>query len=152
MTEDELKELDDTAIPTSGGEHGLYTPTTMSCLSEAMGIALPYSATIPAFHSERIRIAKLAGIQVVKLLREDITASKIVTERSLRNAIIVDMALGGFTNSLLHLIAIAREGGYSLTLNAFDDLTRRIPYLCDVHPSGRYYANDLHDAGGVPRS
>jgi dihydroxy-acid dehydratase len=150
MTEGELKQLEDVAIPTTGGGPGLYTPTTMSCLSEAMGIALPYSATIPAFHSERIRIAKEAGMQIVKLLQEGIVASKIITDRSLRNAAIVDMALGGSTNSILHLMSIAREGGHRLNLDTFDELSRKIPHLGNIHPSGEFFVNDLHDAGGIP--
>ena len=150
MTEDELKKLEEIAIPTMGGGPGLYTPTTMSCLSEAMGIALPYSATIPAFFSERIRAAKRVGMQILKLIQNHITASKIITESSLRNAVIVDMALGGSTNSVLHLMSIAREGGIKLSLETFDELSRKIPHLGDIHPSGRFYANHLHEAGGIP--
>jgi len=150
MGEDELRRLEDVAIPTPGGGPGLYTPTTMACLSEAVGLALPYSATILAFQSERVRMAKRTGMQIMKLVTDNIKALDIVTESALRNAVIVDMALGGSTNSVLHLMAIAREGGYHLPLDTFDELSRKVPHLCDVHPSGKYYANDLHDAGGIP--
>lgn len=150
MSEDELRRLEDVALPTAGGGPGLYTPTTMACLSEAMGIALPLSATIPAFFAERTRMAKLVGMQIVKLLEDDIKARDVVTEKSLNNAIKIDMALGGSTNSVLHLMAIAKEGGYDLRLDTFDNLSRKIPHLCDIHPSGKYYANDLHEAGGIP--
>lgn len=142
--------LAERVLPGCGSCQGMYTANTMGCLAEALGMSLPGSATIPAVDARRIRIAKQTGIQIVKLIDEGIKPSEIMTYEAFENAIRVDMALGGSTNTVLHLPAIASQLGINLTLDLFDQLSRETPHICDMDPSGPYTVQELDDAGGVP--
>jgi len=150
MGERELKALEDLACPTCGSCSGLFTANTMSCLTEALGMSLPYCATAPATSSLKIRIAKMSGERVVKMVLEDLRPSKIMTRKAFENAIAVDMALGGSTNTILHLTAVARELGVDIDLSLFDEISRRVPHVCDIYPGGKYMLEDLDRAGGIP--
>ncbi|MBS7288034.1 MAG: dihydroxy-acid dehydratase [Candidatus Freyarchaeota archaeon] len=142
--------LAERVLPGCGSCQGMYTANTMGCLAEALGMSLPGSATIPAVDARRIRIAKQTGVQVVKLIDEGVKPSEIMTYEAFENAIRVDMALGGSTNTVLHLPAIASQLGIKLTLDLFDQLSRETPHLCDMDPSGPYTVQELDDAGGIP--
>lgn len=150
MTEDELTELEQSACPTCGSCSGMFTANTMNCLSEAIGLALPGNGTIPAVMSDRYRLAKNAGMQVMELLKNDIKPRDIVTEKSVKNAVAMDMALGGSTNTVLHLPAVFHEAGLSLTLDIFDEVSRSVPNLCKLSPAGQHHIEDLNVAGGIP--
>ncbi len=150
ITLDELEELEKKACPGPGSCAGLYTANTMNILAEAMGMSLPYSSTIPAVDSRRIRVARDAGKIIVHLIKSGITARRIITREALLNAIAVDLAMGGSTNTILHLLAIAHEANVSLTLDDFDSLQERVPYIVPLSPGGPYYVVDLDEAGGVP--
>lgn len=151
LTEEELKRLEDIACPTCGACNGLFTANTMACLSEALGMALPYTATIPAFYSSRIAKAREAGERVVKLVKKNLTPSKIMTKEAFENAIVVDMALGGSTNTVLHLPAIAAELGIDISLDLFDSISRKVPHLVNlIGTGGDMDMEDFHWAGGVP--
>ncbi|MEM3379148.1 MAG: dihydroxy-acid dehydratase [Candidatus Bathyarchaeia archaeon] len=150
MTLEELAELETSACPGCGSCNGMYTANTMACLTEALGMSLPYCATALATSAQKLRIAKETGEKIVELIRRKLTPSKILTQKAFENAIAVDMALGGSTNSVLHLSAIAREAGISLPLRLFDEISRRIPHLCNMVPSGPYDLEELHNAGGIP--
>ncbi|MBS7611826.1 dihydroxy-acid dehydratase [Candidatus Bathyarchaeota archaeon] len=151
LTEEELRELEKMACPTCGSCNGLFTANTMACLSEALGMALPYTATIPAYYSSRISLARKAGEQIVKLIHKGLIPSKIMTLEAFENAIIVDMALGGSTNTVLHLPAIAGELGIDISLDVFDEISRRVPHLANLIGSGgEMDMEDFHRAGGVP--
>lgn len=148
---EELTELERVACPTCGSCNGLFTANTMACLSEALGIALPYTATIPAYYSSRISLARKAGEQIVKLVHRNLTPSAIMTRKAFENAIIVDMALGGSTNTVLHLPAIAEELGVEISIDLFDEISRRVPHLANLIGSGgEMDMEDFHRAGGVP--
>lgn len=148
---EELTELERIACPTCGSCNGLFTANTMACLSEALGIALPYTATIPAYYSSRISLARKAGEQIVKLVNRNLTPSAIMTREAFENAIIVDMALGGSTNTVLHLPAIAEELGVEISIDLFDEISRRVPHLANLIGSGgEMDMEDFHRAGGVP--
>ncbi|MEM2123522.1 MAG: dihydroxy-acid dehydratase [Candidatus Bathyarchaeia archaeon] len=149
-TLEDLKELEDHACPTCGSCSGMFTANTMACLTEAMGMSLPYCGTTPAVDSAKLRIAEESGERVMELLERDVKPSDIMTLEAFENAIIVDLALGGSTNTTLHLPAIANELGLKLDLSLFDELSRRIPHICDMSPSGPYHIEDLHKAGGIP--
>ncbi|MEM2999827.1 MAG: dihydroxy-acid dehydratase [Candidatus Bathyarchaeia archaeon] len=150
MTLEELAELETSACPGCGSCNGMYTANTMACLTEALGMSLPYCATALATSAQKLRIAKETGEKIVELIRRKLTPSKILTQEAFENAIAVDMALGGSTNSVLHLSAIAREAGISLPLRLFGEISRRIPHLCNMVPSGPYDLEELHNAGGIP--
>ncbi len=151
MAEEELAELEAVAFPTCGSCNGLYTANTMACLSEALGMVLPGTATIPAVSSERIIASRESGSQVVELVRKGIKARDIMTAEAFENAIALDMALGGSTNTVLHLPAIAREAGLHLDIDRFDQVSRTVPHLCDVvGVGGQYDMQDFDLAGGVP--
>ncbi|MEM2968072.1 MAG: dihydroxy-acid dehydratase [Candidatus Bathyarchaeia archaeon] len=150
MTLEELAELETSACPGCGSCNGMYTANTMACLTEALGMSLPYCATALATSAQKLRIAKETGEKIVELIRKKLTPIKILTQEAFENAIAVDMALGGSTNSVLHLSAIAREAGISLPLRLFDEISRRIPHLCNMVPSGPYDLEELHNAGGIP--
>jgi dihydroxy-acid dehydratase len=149
MTLEELGELEEKACPTCGSCAGMYTANSMNCLSEVLGMALPGNGTVPAVYSERIRLAKKAGMQVMKLLKDNITPDNIVTETSVRNALAVDMALGCSTNSVLHLTAIAAEAGINLKLDTVNEVSKATPNLCRLAPAGGDHVEDLYEAGGV---
>lgn len=150
INEDELRQVEESACPGCGSCSGMFTANTMNCLSEAVGLALPGNGTIPAVFSARIRLAKEAGMQILELIRRDLRPRQIVTEKAVRNAVACDMALGGSTNTVLHLPAVFAEAGLSLTLDIFDEVSRTTPNLCKLAPAGRHHIEDLHRAGGIP--
>lgn len=150
INEDELRQVEESACPGCGSCSGMFTANTMNCLSEAVGLALPGNGTIPAVSSARIRLAKEAGMQILELIRRDLRPRQIVTEKAVHNAVACDMALGGSTNTVLHLPAVFAEAGLSLTLDIFDEVSRTTPNLCKLAPAGRHHIEDLHRAGGIP--
>ena len=150
MTEDELKYYEDTACPTCGSCSGMFTANSMNCLCEALGIALPGNGTIPAVYSERIRLAKHAGMKVMELLEQGVCARDIVSAAAVHNAMECDMAFGGSTNTVLHLTAIAREAGCTITMDDWDAASARTPHLVKLAPSGPRPLSDLYEVGGVP--
>ncbi|MDY6967685.1 MAG: dihydroxy-acid dehydratase [Spirochaetota bacterium] len=150
MTMEELKELECAACPGAGSCAGLFTANSMNCLAEAMGIALPYNGTIPAVMADRIRLAKESGKKIIELVNNDITPSKIITKRSLENALAVDMAIGGSTNTALHIPAIAHYAGINLSLKDINPISQKTPHLCALSPAGIHHMQDLHIAGGIP--
>ena len=147
---DVLEELELAACPGCGSCAGLFTANTMNCLTEALGMGLPGNGTIPAVTAARLRLAKHAGMQIMHLVREDILPRDIMTEAAFENSIAVDMAIGGSTNTVLHLPAIAHDAGVALPLDKFDAVSSRIPYLVKLSPSGPHHMQDLNEAGGVP--
>ncbi|MDD4879351.1 MAG: dihydroxy-acid dehydratase [Candidatus Omnitrophica bacterium] len=147
---EELEELECSACPGAGACQGLYTANTMSCLSEALGIAMPGGATALAASAKRERIAYLSGERIVELVKKDITPKKILTPKAFENALRVDMALGGSTNTVLHVTAIAHELGIKMPLDVFDKISRQTPHISDILPSGKYFMEDLEFAGGIP--
>ncbi|TIH13088.1 dihydroxy-acid dehydratase [Marinifilum sp. JC120] len=149
MTEDELTVLEKSACPTCGSCSGMFTANSMNCLSETIGLALPGNGTIPAVMAERTRLAKAAGSQIMTLLEKDIKPRDIVTEKSLKNAVTMDMALGCSTNTVLHLPAIFNEAGLNLDLTVFDEISRNTPNLCKLSPAGPDHIEDLNTAGGI---
>jgi dihydroxy-acid dehydratase len=150
MSEEELKTLEDLACPSCGSCNGMFTANTMACVTEALGMSLPGCATPSAVGAARLRIAKASGKRVVELITEDLKPLDILTSEAFENAVMVDMALGGSTNTVLHLSAIASEAEVSLHLTLFDELSRRVPHLCNMVPSGPYTMEDLDAAGGIP--
>ncbi len=150
MDEDELKELEDVACPTCGSCAGMFTANSMNCLSEAIGLALPGNGTIPAVFADRIRLAKAAGRKVMELVKKKLTPRKLITKKNFENAIAVDMALGCSTNTVLHLLAIAHEAKVDITLDTFDEISRKTPVLAKLIPAGEHSVVDLHFAGGIP--
>ena len=149
MTEEELEELEEIACPGCGSCSGMFTANTMNCLTEALGMGLPGNGTIPAVDSRRAQLAREAGRQVMALLAGDIRPRSIINKDSLANAFAVDMALGGSTNSVLHLMAIAHEAGVDFPLEMVNELSKHTPYLCKLSPVGDYHVEDLDRAGGV---
>jgi len=150
MSEEELCELESIACPTCGSCAGMFTANSMNCLSEAIGLALPGNGTIPAVFADRIRLAKLAGKKVMELVKKKLTPKKLITKKNFENAIAVDMALGCSTNTVLHLLAIAHEAGIDITLDTFDEISRKTPVLAKLIPAGEHSVVDLHFAGGIP--
>ena len=150
MTEEELARLERVACPGCGSCNGMFTANTMACLTEALGMSLPHCATALAISAEKLRIAKETGKKILELTCKNMKPSQILKREAFENAVAVDMALGGSTNSVLHLSAIAREAGISLPLRAFDEISRRVPHLCNMVPSGPYDMEDLDNAGGLP--
>jgi len=151
MTEEELYELERVACPGEGSCGGMYTANTMACASEALGMALPFSASIPAVAPEREEICRRTGETALRLLAEDIKPRDILSREAFENAIAVVVAIGGSTNAALHLPAIAHEAGLELILDDFDRIARRVPHIADTRPGGRYIMTDLHRVGGTPR-
>lgn len=149
MTEDEVEEFVSHACPTCGSCSGMYTANSMNCLTEVLGMGLPGNGTIPAVYSERIRLAKKAGMQVMEMLKQNIRPCDIMTEKAFMNALAVDMALGCSTNSMLHLPAIAHEAGVELNVDIANEVSARTPNLCHLAPAGPTYMEDLNEAGGV---
>lgn len=147
----ELCHVEESACPGCGSCSGMFTANTMNCLSEAIGLALPGNGTIPAVSAQRIRLAKEAGEQIMELVEKNICPRDIVTEKSVHNAVAIDMALGGSTNTVLHLPAVFSEAELSLTLDIFDSVSRVTPNLCKLSPAGKHHiVEDLQRAGGVP--
>lgn len=149
LTEKAFCEMENQACPGPGSCAGMYTANTMQCLTEALGLSLPGCGTIPAVYDEKLKIAQNSGEQIIHLLKQEITPCKIVNEKSIENTIMVDMALGGSTNTVLHLPAIAKEAKLNLPLDRFDELSRRTPHLCNMNPAGPHFVKDLYEAGGV---
>lgn len=150
MTEAELEKLTESACPGCGSCAGMFTANSMNCLAETVGVALPGNGTELANGAGRIRLAKKAGMQVMEMLKRDIRPLDIVTEKSVANAVAVDMALGCSTNTVLHLPAVFGEAGLNLSLDIFDAVSRKTPNLCKLSPAGKDHMVDLHRAGGIP--
>ncbi len=150
MTEAELAELEELACPGCGSCAGMFTANTMNCLTEAIGMALPGNGTIPAADTRRIQLARKAGEQIIKILAKNIRPRDIINEKSLENAFVVDMALGGSTNSVLHLPAIANEAGINFPLEKINEISKRTPYISKLSPAGENRIEDLDRAGGIP--
>ena len=149
ISAEEVEDYENSACPTCGSCSGMYTANSMNCLTEALGMGLKGNGTIPAVYSERIKLAKHAGMQIMKLLEKDIKPRDIMTEGAFLNALAVDMALGCSTNSMLHLPAIAHEAGYELNLDIANEISSKTPNLCHLAPAGNTFMEDLDDAGGV---
>lgn len=149
MTMEDLEEFEEKVCPTCGSCSGMYTANSMNCLTEALGMGLKGNGTIPAVYSERIRLAKHAGMQIMELVKKDIKPRDIMTEKAFHNALTIDMALGCSTNSMLHLPAIAREAGVDLNVELANELSAKTPNLCHLAPAGPTYMEDLNEAGGV---
>ena len=150
ITKKELDDLEMCACPGQGSCQGLYTANTMACLTEVIGMSLPGAGTALAGSAIKKRIAFESGARVVDLVREGVKPRDVVTIDALKNAIAVDMALGGSSNSVLHLLAIANEAGIKLDLKLFDDISRKTPQLTSLRPAGEYFLEDLDFAGGIP--
>ena len=148
MSEDSLKDLECCAMPGCGSCQGLYTANTMACMTETMGMSLPGCAAIPAVDAAKLRIARESGEVVVSIVKKNVTPRDIITKKSLENAIRMDMALGGSTNTVLHLMAIATEAGVPLTLADFNRIADEIPHICYMQPSGPHSMQTLYRAGG----
>ncbi len=149
MSEAELESLAEVACPGCGSCAGMFTANTMNCLTEAMGMALPGNGTIPAVDERRTELAEKAGQQVMELLVKDVRPKDIINKASLENAFAVDMALGGSTNSVLHLMALAHEAGIDFSLSMINDISEQTPCLCKMRPAGDYHIEDLDRAGGI---
>jgi dihydroxy-acid dehydratase len=150
MTQEELYELEEEACPGSGSCSGMYTANTMACISEAMGMSLPGCASAVAGLAKKKRIAFSSGVTIVQMVKQGITSRQIMTPNCFHNAVTVDMALGGSTNTALHLPAIAKDAGVDLPLGLFDEVSRRTPQICSLRPAGDYVMEDLDRAGGIP--
>jgi dihydroxy-acid dehydratase len=150
MSEAELQELEMVACPGCGSCAGMFTANTMNCLSEALGMALPGNGTIPAVEARRVQLAYKAGQQVMETLAKDIRPRDVITKDSLYNAFAVDMALGGSTNSVLHLTAIAHEAGIDFPLSLINEISDSVPHICKLSPASDYHIQDLDLAGGIP--
>jgi dihydroxy-acid dehydratase len=150
MTEAELEKLEQQACPGCGSCAGMFTANTMNCLTEVLGMGLPGNGTIPAVNAKRRSLARQAGEQVMKLLAQDIRPKSIINHDAIYNAFTVDMALGGSSNSVLHLMAIANEADANFNLATVNEISQRTPYLCKLRPSGPHHIEDLDLAGGIP--
>lgn len=150
ISEERLYELEEECCPSAGACQGLYTANTMACLTEVMGMSLPYCATASAVSAKKKQIAFNSGMQIVELVKHNIKPSDIITRDSMRNAIAVDMALGGSTNTILHMLAIANSGKINITLNDFDELSHKINQIIKLDPSALPTMTDFANAGGIP--
>lgn len=149
MSLEEMQELEDEACPTCGSCAGMFTANSMNCLTEALGLSLPGSGTIPAVSAARYRLAKMAGMKAVELVQKGVTPRSIATPEAFKNAIAVDMALGCSTNTTLHVPAIAHEAGIELSLNIFNEMSEKTPHICSLIPGGPHSLAELHEAGGI---
>ncbi len=149
FTQADLKQVEDAACPGAGSCSGMFTANSMNALTEALGLALPGNGTIPAVMAARLRLAKASGMQIVHLVEKNITPRKILTREAFLNAVTVDMAFGGSTNTALHLPAIAHEAGIPLTLDTFQEISDKTPHLCNMSPGGPHHIQDLDRAGGI---
>ena len=149
ITEQELKEVEDCACPGIGSCAGLYTANSMNIWAEAVGIALPGNGTIPAVDANRIRIAKHAGMKIMELLKKEVKFLDLITKKAIENAIAVEMALGGSSNTMLHSLAIASEAGVPFSIDDFNRIREQVPQLCSLSPAGEHYIQDLDRAGGI---
>jgi dihydroxy-acid dehydratase len=150
MTEDELEKLVEVACPGCGSCAGMFTANTMNCMTEVMGMGLPGNGTIPAIDPRRIELAKEAGAKILSLLSDNVCPRDIINADSLENAFSVDMALGGSTNSVLHLMAIAHEASVEFPLDKINAISEKTPCICKIRPAGTYHIEDLDRAGGIP--
>ena len=150
MTREECHWLEETACPTCGSCSGMFTANSICCLSEALGIALPGNGTVPAVYSERIRLAKRAGMKIMELLEQGTTARDLINEASIHNGMALDMAFGGSTNTMLHLTAIAHAAGCPVTMDDWDRVSAATPNIVRIAPAGQLHIQDLNDVGGVP--
>jgi len=150
ISKEELYEIECAACPGAGSCAGLFTANSMNCLTEALGLALPYNGTIPAVMADRIRIAKESGRKIMELVKKQITPRKIVTKKAIENALAVDMAIGGSSNTALHIPAIAHYAGVPIRLKDIQPISERTPHLCSIAPSRPHHMIDLHYAGGIP--
>lgn len=146
----ELKEFENKSCPSCGSCSGMYTANSMNCLSEVIGMALPGNGTIPAVYGDRIGLAKHAGMQIMKLVENNVKPRDIMNEKAFRNALTMDMALGCSTNSMLHLPAIAHEAGVELNLDMANEISSKTPNLCHLAPAGSNYIEELNEVGGIP--
>ncbi len=149
MSEEEFEEAENAACPTCGSCAGMYTANTMNCMTEALGMAMPGNGTIPAVYSARLRLAKQSGVQILKVLEAGIKPLDVMTKAAFQNALSVDMALGGSTNTALHLPAIAHECGIDLGFDDFEEYAQKVPQIAKLSPSGQYFIEDLDAAGGI---
>jgi dihydroxy-acid dehydratase len=149
MNASELFALEEQACPGCGSCAGMFTANSMNCLTEALGLGLPGNGTVPAVTAARLRLAKLAGMQIMELVRQNLCPRDLATREAFENAIAVDMALGCSTNTVLHVPAIAQEAGIELELDVFNRVSARTPHLCSLRPAGPHFLEDLHAAGGV---
>jgi len=149
MTEEDVREYEQKACPTCGSCSGMYTANSMNCLTEVLGMGLKGNGTIPAVYSERLKLAKHAGMAVMEMLKKNICPRDIMTEKAFRNALTMDMALGCSTNSMLHLPAVAHEAGVDLNLEIANKISAKTPNLCHLAPAGPTYMEDLNEAGGI---
>ena len=150
MTEEECSWLEGTACPTCGSCSGMFTANSICCLAEALGIALPGNGTVPAVYSERIRLAKRAGMKVMELVEKNVTARQILTPAAIHNGMVLDMAFGGSTNTMLHLTAIAQAAGCPVTMDDWDAVSAETPNLTRIAPAGPLHIEDLNAVGGIP--
>jgi len=149
ISKEQLEQLEDNSCPTCGSCSGMYTANSMNCLTEALGMGLKGNGTIPSVYSQRIRLAKEAGMQIMSLIENDVKPSDIMTEKAFYNALTIDMALGCSTNSILHIPAIAYEAGINLELDVINEISKKTPNLCHLAPAGDTFIEDLNEAGGV---
>ena len=149
ISEEELKIIEEVCCPGCGSCAGMFTANTMNCMTEVLGMGLPGNGTIPAVYAERIRLAKKVGMKIMELVKKDIKPRDILTEKAFENAFTVDMALGGSTNTILHLPAIAYEADIKFDLNKINSISERTPNLCKISPAGHHYLVDVYNAGGV---
>lgn len=149
ISSQELAELEENSCPTCGSCSGMFTANSMNCLTEALGMALPGNGTIPAVYSERIRLAKRAGMKIMELLESNLRPLDIINSKSVENAVRLDMAIGCSTNSVLHLLAIAHEAGVPMDLDMFNRISSQTPHLCKISPAGGHHMEDLDRAGGI---
>ena len=150
ITDDQLEDCTCNCCPGCGSCSGMYTANSMNCLCEAIGIALPGNGTIPAVYAKRLQLGKHAGMAIMDLVNRGVTARRIINERSIRNALTCDMALGCSTNTVLHLLAIAQEAGCPIDLALFNEISAKTPNLCHLAPAGPTHMPDLFEAGGIP--
>lgn len=149
INDEELAEIEGSSCPGCGSCSGMFTANSMNCLTEVLGLGLPGNGTIPAVYAERVRLAKTAGMQVMKLLADDVRPRDIITPAAFENALTTDMALGCSTNSALHLLAIAHEADITLDLHMFNAISEKTPNLCHLAPAGHHHMQDLLEAGGI---
>ena len=150
IDEAELKELEDAGCPACGSCSGLFTANSMNCISEALGLALPFNGTAQAGSEQRTALAARAGREILRLVDIDLTARQVATPEAIDDAFALDMAMGGSTNTILHLLAIAREAGIDYDLHRLNEIADRVPQLCKISPASNWHMEDLHRAGGIP--
>ena len=150
MSEEDLLEYENTTCPTCGSCSGMFTANSMNCMTEVLGIALPYNGTIPAVYSARKQIATEAGVKIMELVEKQILPRDIINEKSIENALAADMALGCSSNTVLHLTAIAHEAKAAIDLEKINEISNKVPNLCRLRPAGPYHIENLHDVGGIP--